>query len=205
MVEFHIVALLAMLPLALGLLQSAFLVTENHHVDHAAFMAARAGATANGQPESMRREFAKVMTPMFVNSDGPVDRSNVTGKVLEAYGRATLDFAAYGTLRILSPGADAQGDFGEQRQGRRVIPNDSLEYRGSGPGPRSGESIQAANVLRVEFTYCRPLIVPFVRQMLIGLLRRVDLAAGHQRCYLSGRVPIVSIGTAPMQSNFLVR
>lgn len=205
MVEFHIVALLALLPLTLGILQSAFLVAENHHVDHAAFMAARAGATANGQPESMRREFAKVMTPMFVDSETRVDRANVGGRVLEAYGRATLDFAAYGTLRIVSPGADAQADFAEQRQGRRVIPNDSLEFRGTVPGPRSGESIQVANVLRVEFTYCRPVIVPFVREMLIGLLRRIDLDAFHQRCYVAGRVPIVSVGTAPMQSDFLVR
>jgi len=204
MVEFHIVALLAMLPLSLGILQSAFLVTENHHIDHAAFMAARAGATANGKPESMRGEFAKAMTPLFVSSDTPVDRSNVARKVLEAYGRATFDFAAYGTMRILSPDTDAQDDFAEQRQGRRVIPNDSLEYRGAGRGPRSGKSLQEANVLQVEFTYCRPLIVPFVRQMLIGLLRRIDLAAAHQRCYLAGRVPVVSVGTAPMQSDFLV-
>jgi hypothetical protein len=204
-VEFHIVTLLAMLPLALGLLQSAFLVTENHHVDHAAFMAARAGATANGEPDSMRREFARVMTPLFVKSGSPVDRSNVGGRVLDAYGRAMLDFTAHGALRIISPDADAQADFAQQRQGMRVIPNDSLEYRASEPGARSGMSLQTANILRVEFTYCRPLIVPFVRQMLIGLLRRLDLSAAHQRCYLAGRIPVVSIGTAPMQSDFRIR
>jgi hypothetical protein len=204
-VEFHVVTLLAMLPLGLGLLQSAFLVTENHHVDHAAFMAARAGATANGQLESMRREFARVMTPLFVNSERPVDGSNVAGRVLDAYGRSRLDFMAYGSVRVLSPDADAQADFAEQRQGMRVIPNDSLEHRGFAPGTRSGMSIQQANVLRVEFTYCRPLIVPFVRQMLIGLLRRLDLSAGHQRCYIAGRIPVVSIGTAPMQSDFRIQ
>ena len=204
-VEFHVVTLLAMLPLTLGLLQSAFLVTENHHVDHAAFMAARAGATSNGQAESIRREFARAMTPLFVNSDGPIDGSNVAGKVLDAYARSTLDFATYGTLRVLSPDADAQADFAEQRQGTRVIPNDSLEHRSGAPGARSGRSIHEANILRVEFTYCRPLIVPFVRQMLIGLLRRLDISASHQRCYLAGRIPVVSIGTAPMQSDFRLR
>jgi len=202
MVEFQAVALLGLLPLCLGLLQSALLAIENHHVDHAAFMAARAGATAHGDTGTMRQEFARAMTPLFVTSSDPLDSGNVTGRVLSAYARALQDIALYGSIKVLSPDAAAQRDFGRTTEGIRAIPNDSLEHRSNSAGRESGVSLQAANILQVEFTYCRPLIVPFARQMLIGVLQRMDAAPAHQRCYVAGRIPVVSTGIAPMQSDF---
>src|SRR6478736_711316 len=204
MVEFHIVTLFAMLPLCMGLLQAALLATQNHHVDHAAFMAARAGATAGGSAESMREEFARVMTPLFVTAGDPLEEGNVSIRVVAAYAGALQDFMAYGSMRILAPDPATQRDFSEQRDGIKVIPNDSLEHRSQATGRESGITVQAANVLRVEFTYCRPLIVPFARHMLIGLLRYLDGDPVHARCYLAGRAPIVSVGTAPMQSDFRI-
>lgn len=205
MVEFQIVALFAMLPLCLGMLQSALLMTENHHVDHAAFMAARAGAMTSGDAGAMRNEFARVMTPLFSASDEPLDRSNALTRVPAMYARSVQDFALHGTMDVLSPDATAQQDHAISRENRRVIPNDSLEHRSAAPGSRSGISLQEANILQVRFTYCRPLVVPFVRQMLVGLLRLIDAEPGHQRCYVANRIPIVSIGTAPMHSDFILR
>jgi len=204
MVEFHIVTLFAMLPLCMGLLQAALLATENHHVDHAAFMAARAGATAGGNAGNMREEFARVMTPLFVTSGTALDKGNVSSRVIAAYGAALEDFIAYGSLRVLAPDPAALRDFSQRRDGFDVIPNDSLEHRSQAPVRESGVTLQAANVLRVEFTYCRPLIVPFARHMLIGLLQYLDGDPVHARCYLAGRAPIVSVGTAPMQSDFRI-
>jgi len=205
MVEFYVVTLFAMLPLCMGLLQAALLATENHHVDHAAFMAARAGATAGGDTTAMRAEFARVMTPLFVTSSEPLDASNAGKRVVGAYANALQDFVVHGSMRLLMPDLTAQRDFAQPRESGRVIPNDSLEYRSQSPGRESGASLQAANILRVEFTYCRPLIVPFARQILLGVLRVVDGNPEHVRCYLAGRIPLVSVGTAPMQSAFRVR
>jgi hypothetical protein len=85
-----------------------------------------------------------------------------------------------------------------------VIPNDALESRSMAPGRRSGISLQQANVLRLEISYCRPLIVPFAGPLLVGTLRLLDHDLWHQRCYAAGRIPVRSEGVAPMQSDFRV-
>jgi hypothetical protein len=203
-IEFYLVALLALLPLCLGMLQTSLLLVANHHLDHAAFMAARTGANHQADPGVMRSEFARVVSPLFVDSTTAVDPGNATPRVVAARLRALADVTAFSRIRVLSPTASAQRDFGEFRDGINVIPSDSLEYRSSSPGPSSGLSLQQANMLRVEFIYCRPLIVPFVRGFMIGLLRQLDPAPANLFCYAAGRVPIRSVGVAPMQSDFRV-
>jgi hypothetical protein len=84
-----------------------------------------------------------------------------------------------------------------------VMPSDGLQHRSNAPGETSGVSLQQANMLRVEFIYCRPLVVPFIRSLMIGLLRQLDPEPSNLGCYASGRIPIRSTGTAPMQSDFI--
>lgn len=202
-VEFYLVALLALLPLCLGILQTCLLLVDNHHIDNAAFMAARSGATHQGDIARMRSEFARVMTPLFVEPRG-LDAGNAAARVGIGQGQAIADAATFARIEILSPGALARADFGESRDGVHAIPSDSLEHRSAASGERSGLTLQQANMLRVRFTYCRPMIVPFVRGMMLGLLRLLDRNPANLRCYAAGRIPIQSVGTAPMQSDFLV-
>lgn len=204
MVEFHIVALFALMPLCLGTLQMALLMVENHHLDHAAFLAARHGAVKHGDLSEVKRAFAQAVTVLFVESGTPLDRGNVLPRVAAAYAAATVDIAAYARVRLLAPDPDARADFAIRRDGQQVIPNDALESRSMAPGRRSGISLQQANVLRIEISYCRPLIVPFAGPLLLGTLRLLDNDLWHQRCYAAGRVPVRSEGVAPMQSDFRV-
>ncbi len=204
MVEFHIVALFALMPLCLGTLQMALLMIENHHLDHAAFLAARHGAVKHGDLSEVKRAFAQAVTVLFVESGTPLDRGNVLPRVAAAYAAATVDIAAYARVRLLAPDPDARADFAIRRDGQQVIPNDALESRSMAPGRRSGISLQQANVLRIEISYCRPLIVPFAGPLLLGTLRLLDNDLWHQRCYAAGRVPVRSEGVAPMQSDFRV-
>jgi hypothetical protein len=203
-IEFYIVALFALLPLCLGTVQMALLMVENHHIDHATFLAARHGAVKNGDMAEIRRAFALAASPLFVSSGTPLDRGNVVPRVATAYAAATADIAAYARVRLLTPDQLARSDFALHRDGRQVIPNDALEYRSTVRGRRSGISIQEANVLRIEVNYCRPLIVPFAGPMLLATLRMLDHDLWHQRCYAAGRVPVRSEGVAPMQSDFRV-
>jgi Flp pilus assembly protein TadG len=203
-VEFYVVAILALLPLCLGIIQVALLLVANHHVDHAAYMAAREGAVSHGELSAIRAGFARAITPLYVDSVAPVDRGNVTSRVAQAYARAMQDMALYTRFRIVSPNDAAQGDFAISRDGQRVIPNDSLEYRSAALGRRSRLSLQEANILDVEVSHCRPLIVPLVRQLLLATLRRIDHDQWDQQCYAADRVPIRSAGIAPMQSDFRI-
>lgn len=204
MVEFQVVAWFALLPLCLGMLQVALLLAENHHIDHAAFMAARHAAMAHGDLDAARRAFAQAAALLFVDSATPVDAGNAAVRVAGAQVQALADTALFARLQVLQPDASAQADFAITRDGRRVIPNDGLEYRPVSPGRRSGISLQQANVLRLEVAWCRPLIVPFARQLLLGVLRRADADPWRQSCYAAGRVPILAVGTSPMQSDFRV-
>lgn len=204
MVEFHVVAWFALLPLCLGMLQVALLLAENHHVDHAAFLAARHAAMAHGELGAARRAFAQAASVLFVDSATPVDAGNVVARVAAAQALAVADTALFARLRVLQPDGNAQADFAITRDNQRVVPNDGLEYRPVTTGRRSGISLQQANVLRLEVAWCRPLVVPFARELLLGTLRLVDRDAWHQSCYAAGRVPILAVGTSPMQSDFRV-
>ncbi len=205
MVEFHIVALFALMPLCLGTLQMALLMVENHHLDHAAFLAARHGAVKHGDLSEVKRAFAQAVTVLFVESGTPLDRGNVLPRVAAA--ALCRCNRRYRSLRQGAPAgarSDARADFAIRRDGQQVIPNDALESRSMAPGRRSGISLQQANVLRIEISYCRPLIVPFAGPLLLGTLRLLDNDLWHQRCYAAGRVPVRSEGVAPMQSDFRV-
>lgn len=203
-VEFQIVATLALLPLCLGMLQLALLVAENHQLDFAVFHAARRAAMEQGQSGPARRALAQAASVLFVDASGQIDAENITGHAASAYALALADQARFARLRVLAPDADAQEDFGEQRAGMRVIPNDGLQYRSPAAGRRSGLSIQQANILRLEVSWCRPLVVPFARQLLLGALRSIDADPWHQYCYSEGRVPVRSESATPMQSDFRV-
>jgi hypothetical protein len=203
-VEFHIVAWFALLPMCFGILQMALLMVDNHHVDYAAHMAARRGATAHGDIGAMRQRFARALTAVSIDAATPLSQSNAVQRVAAAYARVTADVAAHARLRILSPSPAAQADFAIARDGKQIIPNDALEYRPATPGARSGISLQQANVLRLEVVYCRALIVPLVRELLLATLRSIDYDPWHQQCYGAGRVPLRSEGVAAMQSDFIV-
>jgi Flp pilus assembly protein TadG len=203
-VEFHIVALFALLPLCFGILQVAVLLVDNHHIDYAAYMAARRGATAQGDMGAMRNRFARALTALDIDAATPLDRGNVPTRVAATYARVIQDVTLHARFRLLAPSPTAQADFAVNREGVRVIPNDALALRPAAAGARSGLSLQEANVLRLEINYCRPLIVPLVRELLLLTLRTIDADPWHQRCYAAGRVPIRSEGIAAMQSDFRV-
>jgi TadE-like protein len=201
-VEFQIVALLAMLPMCLGILQIALLLVVNHQLDYATFWAARAGAVAQGMRPDIERAFAQAMTPLFVNAADGIDKANAVQRITAAYPRLLREVALYARFQILSPSAAAGADFGIEREGQRVIPNDSLEHRSMQVGASSGQTLQEANVLKVAVTWCHPLIVPFVSQLLIVTLRLLDQDVTDQVCYAAGRLPLRSTGIASMQSDF---
>jgi hypothetical protein len=203
-VEFHIVALFALLPMCLGTLQLGLLMSDNHHVDHAAFLAARRAAMSGGGLESARQAFAQASSVLLVDAASELDADNVAGRVARAHALALADQARFARFRVVNPDADAQSDFALRRGDQRVIPNDGLEYRTKVAGERSGLTLQQANILRLEVSWCRPLVVPFARELLLGALRAVDRDPWRRYCYSEGRVPIRSEGISPMQSDFRV-
>ena len=83
-VEFYIVTLFVMLPLVLGILQLGMLYVAKNTLNHATFMAARAGALHHGSRPVMSDQLAKGLVPLYVRSSTQVTRSNVATIVAPA-------------------------------------------------------------------------------------------------------------------------
>lgn len=199
--EFHVVALLAMMPMLLGMLQVSLLMIANHQVDFAAFMAAREGATEGGREGAVRAAFANALAPMFLDAGERNDADALARRLVQARVRAAAAVLAHGRIRILSPTPQAQQALSIERDGQRVIPNDSLAARLRRPG---GGGLLEGNVLEVEATWCHPLVVPIARPMLVSAMRLLDREPWHQLCFANDRLPIRSRGIAAMQSDFIV-
>lgn len=201
LVEFYIVALFALLPFCMAILQTAVLLSAKNILNHATFAAARAGALEQGSSTTMRNALARGLMPLHARSADELHAGNILDIATEAYTRSYADTLAFASLRVLNPPAAAFDDFGEGAAGARTIRNDSLEFRSSAKGARSGLSIQEANVLDIQVRYCQPLIFPLIDRLLVATLRRMDTAPDHQLCYALRRVPLAARGIVHMQSD----
>jgi hypothetical protein len=201
MVEFQIVALLGLFPLFLGALQVVLLLMASHVLQYATFEAARVGARHRAGPSVMRRALAIGLLPLHATTAEDVTAQNALTVATAAYARATAATLAFGEITIINPTAEAFADFATDSAGARVIRNDSLEHRPVSAGARSGQSIQEANLLRIRARYCHPLQVPFIGQLLVGVLRQFESDARTLACYTAGRLPLVAEAAVNMQSD----
>jgi hypothetical protein len=198
-VEFTIVALVALLPLTLAILQLALLYVTKHTVQHAAFLAARAGAVSHGSRTEMLRHLAKGLAPIHAGSTVDVTPSDLPGVVTRAYARAYADAVRPDRtrLQVLNPTPASFEDFERTRRGVREIPNTFV--RGV-PGPRSGQTLADANLLKLRVDYCAPLAVPLVDRIVTTALRRFDTDPFRQQCYWARRLPVVGYALVHMHS-----
>jgi hypothetical protein len=163
--EFLIV-LPVLILLLLGVLQFGLLYQARSVVNHATFLAARAGSLAHGSGTAMRQAFAAGMLPLFTHAP------DAAGLATARATAATESAAPLTTFRLLNPTPAAMGDFGVARldgQAGREIPNDTLVYRKSTLGATSGLSVQDANLLQIQVRYCFPLVVPLWNTLIVAM------------------------------------
>jgi hypothetical protein len=201
-VEFQLVAVLALLPLLLGILQMALLVAGYHTISLAAAEAARAGSVDHARVATMRDAFADGLVPLLIDLTEIDARGGPLDRLVGAKGRAALEAVEYASIERVSPTAGDFADHGRSNGegGRRGIPNDALEFRSSTAGATDGHSIQQANLLRIRIRYCHALVVPLVDRLLPAVLRLLDGDSRDAVCYAAGRVPLRIASSAPMQS-----
>lgn len=162
--EFLIV-LPVLILLLFGVIQFALIYQARATLNHAALLAARAGALHHGDQKEMRSALAAGLAPLFA-----------TGPSVAAYGEAllrarteTLQVSNMTKIDVLNPTRAAFADFARARLdggGGRELPNDTLNYRSTTPGGASRISIQDANLLHLRVTYCFRLIVPIMDRVI---------------------------------------
>ena len=162
LVEFLIIYPTLLL-LILGGFQFALIYQAKSTLNYATFMAARQGALKNGKMTSIKDGLAGGMTPLFATTRDDY------GDLFKARVIAAVEvFNPLNTrIDVLSPTADAYNAHKADSESGTEIPNDNLMYRPT--TVKGGMSVQDANLLTIQVTYCTRLIVPIVNRVIYSL------------------------------------
>lgn len=199
MVEFTVVGPLITL-LGLALLQYGLLFFNKNQINHASFMAARAGTMAHAQLPDIRQAYLRAMVPLY---GGGTSSAELAG----AKARAAADLAANLRIDLLNPTRESFDDWSEphleKKYGARAIPNAGQAYRDRNIGSRSGQSVQDANLIQIRITHGYELKIPLVRGIFKHYLSWLDDGSDpfHTELIARGRLPVVAQATLHMQSD----
>ena len=192
-----LIALPILLAVIFGIIQFALIYEAKATLNHAALLAARAGAVDHAQPAAITDGVARGLVPLY-----SPDRT--FSGYAATLGRVTANITSDARVRILNPTQEAFADFSEDVDGVREIPNDRLHARSTSVGPQSGLNIQDANLLRVQITYGYELKVPMVNWFISRTLLAFRGARGYdafeQQLLRRTRLPIIATATVRMHT-----
>ena len=202
MTEFIIVAPVLLL-IGLALLQYALLFFTKNQVNHAAFMAVRAGSMHNATAESISTAYLRHLAPLY-GGGGNLE------EVAASAARAAVDMQGNYRLELINPAKASFDDFSEpalkekNNTNARVLPNSSLALRNpSLIKANSAQNIFDANLLKVRITHGYRPGVPLVAKVFSSGLKAADDGQdGFVSALLAkGRVPVVTEITLHMNSD----
>jgi hypothetical protein len=177
MTEFLVIAPL-LLFFCLAIVQFVLLYQAKSTLDVATLEAAREGAVNHGSKRAMQNGLARGLAPLYArhaDADG----------VEAAAQRAQFDAANHSSIEIVSPTPAMTRDFARPRYypdeglSHVEIPNDTLIYRNTIPGPQSGVDIRDANLLKIRVHYCYEMFVPLVNKVLYYAVNVIGNAAAN--------------------------
>jgi outer membrane protein OmpA-like peptidoglycan-associated protein/uncharacterized membrane protein (UPF0127 family) len=191
--------------LGLGSIQYSQLFFAKNTLDHAGFLAARAGSTGNAKMTGIESAFKEGLIPMFGGGETPAELADAMVKL-------NTEFAKGNRYRIemLNPTKEAFQDFNDpalqallKTQGKRVISNRSLGLKPNKMGPTSGQTLQDANLIKLRITYGVKPSVPIVSSIYKAYLKWQDTGGDAVRTAMIGEglVPVVTHVTMQMQSD----
>lgn len=215
LIEFTIVFPVAVL-IVLAVIQAGFMYMAKLSLNHATFMAARAGAVNNARMGAIREALVRGLSPFYQDASTTDD----VPRLAAAYARAQVDAVPFLDITLLNPSPEAFVDFGVRDPARRVtyIPNDNLEWRSDVVGARSRVNLRDANLLKIRVVYGYELKVPLMATILRwtmcgggsgavpawgngSWLRAIAPGSPHcLRYYGWGRVPIESFAIVEMHT-----
>jgi outer membrane protein OmpA-like peptidoglycan-associated protein/Flp pilus assembly protein TadG len=216
-IEFAVVGPLITL-MGLSTVQYGLVFNTKNVINHAAFMAARAGSTnhallndASVTKLDITRAYVRALAPLF---GGGGSQAEIAASV----GRAAADMAGNMEIQIISPTVESFEDWadpalaltvgrgkGPNGGNAQVIPNTGQATKSRAIGAKSGQSIQDANVLKLRIVHGYSMGVPFIRNIYITYLQWMygtnpDVSAFERGLIARGRIPLVSQVTVQMQS-----
>ncbi len=188
--------------LGLSITQYSLLFFAKSQVNHAGFMAARAGSVANAKLDRIQDAYAQALVPMY---GGGQDATELATSLA----RAKADLVGNVQVTMLNPTKESFADFNDpdlqaklKTQGKKVIPNSNLAFRNK-MGATSGQTLQDANLIKLRIVQGVKPLVPIVGSIYTAFLKWTDDGKDgfRTKLILDGRVPVVSHVTLQMQSD----
>jgi hypothetical protein len=202
MVEFVVVGPVLTL-LGLASVQYGLLFFHKNHLNHASFMAARAGSVEHADLGQIRTALARAMAPAYGGGGN-------TTELAASYARAQAELSQYSRIEMLNPTRESFDDWNspklQDKYGRRAIPNAQLNTADPARiGGASGQNLQDANLLKLRITYGYRPGVPLVGAIYQRYLAWLDTGEDTFKSGLieAGRIPVVMHVTLHMQSDAL--
>lgn len=200
MIEFVVVGPVVTL-LGLAVLQYGMLFFAKNQINHASFMAARAGSMGNANLSTVANAYTKALIPLY---GGGRNQAELT----EAYGKAVADVAGNTRIELLNPtkeSFDSWNDVTLQNSighGKKVIPNSGLVFKNPNE-LKAGQSIQDANIIKLRITHGYEPKVPLIKLIYTKYLQWLDPNTDnfHSQLVNAGRIPVVTNVTLQMQSD----
>lgn len=203
MVEFVVVGPM-ITALGLAVLQYSLMFFAKSQINHASFMAARAGSVAHADLGAIEAAYKKALIPLYGGGQNAPE-------LAAAYARATADLTA-DTMRveILNPTKESFDDYAtdktlNERYGARAIPNIGLAVRPSLDSVKanSGQTLQDANLLKLRITHGYEPKVWLIGSIYKKYLQWLDSGSDefNTRLIDGGRIPIVAHVTLAMHSD----
>ncbi|MDB5796785.1 MAG: hypothetical protein JWP36_687 [Paucimonas sp.] len=199
MIEFAVVGpLLALMGLAI--LQYGMLFFAKNQLNHASFIAARAGSMGNARFKTVRDAYVGALVPLYGGGRNEVE-------LTQARDRADADMS-HVDIALLNPTRESFLDWSdpalEQKYQARAIPNSNLAFKDPGIiKTNSGQNIQDANLLKLRITHGYAPKVPLMGLVYTTYLNWFDPKNDplYTRLVKAGRIPVVSHVTVQMQSD----
>lgn len=203
MVEFVVVGPIITI-LGLAILQYCLMFFAKSQINHAAFMAARAGSVAHANIGTIRTAYQRALVPLYGGGQS-------TAELTTSYAKAVADLSA-DTLRIevINPTKESFDDYAKDaslndKYQARAISNTGIALRAGqdSVGANSGQTLQDANFLKLRVTHGYKPKVWLVGMLYTKYQQWLDAGADsfNTRLIDAGRIPIVSHVTLEMQSD----
>lgn len=203
MVEFVIVSPIITV-LGLAVLQYSLMFFAKGQINHAAFMAARAGSVAHANIDAIKAAYQKALIPLYGGGRN-------TGELATAYARAMADLTPNNLrIEVLNPTKESFDDYAtdstlNQKYNARAIPNTGLALKPNldAVAAHSGQTLQDANLLKIRVTHGYEPKVWLVGSMYKKYLQWLDTGSDSFNTQLinSGRISMVFPVTIEMQSD----
>jgi hypothetical protein len=200
MIEFTIVGPVLTL-LGTMIIQYCLLFNAKNLLNHASFMAARAGSMDHASLGSVQTAYARALIPLYGGGTSSAELS-------ESLAKATADLAGNVKIELLNPTKESFDDWNDAalqaKYGKRAIPNSGLSYKDPAQiKTNSGQNIHDANLIKLKITQGYELKVPLASTMLQFMMKWGDTEKDDftTSLYDKRRIPIVTNVTLEMQSD----